>query len=429
METNYELKHKCLLVPLRVIMLVLAMVLVGFSTYAQQGKSVKVATDQQLIEAMDNPAIGTIVFEPGYYAYLDLYADQGTKVMKTQGDGNRSSTGCTYRISGQQYCYKPTDVVTDDMGNVLPGYANGEAVCGVSNTTCNSFPVPCCPNTGSGRWSVIGQPPLSDIIYYDTTQYSMQFWVNKPGQYILQYTWDPLVNPSLVEYAYVSVEYNFYGPETFDFDAPDVCGTTTLLDFAFNEGYDPGNCHVINWFVDYYPYGDPVPFPAGPVTTVEDFPFTVEDCGVVRVIARYSLPCYDNPSNCFTEIIRDIDFSCQPIADAGPDINVCNDVCYYSLVATTGLYSYSPSYGFQWVQLDGPNDLVFDNPNDLITGVCVEEPVDCPYGEYEVEFQVQNGQCYDDTNTLIRFYEQPIANAGPDQHLCNTFSFSLAAVP
>jgi hypothetical protein len=431
METNYELKHKCLLVPLRVIMLVLAMVLVGFTTYAQSGKSVRVATDQQLIEAMDNPSVMSVELDPGYYAYLDILATPGTKVMKSQGDGNRSSTGCTYYIRGDQYCYRPNDVTQDDQGNILPGYEVGEALCGVSNLTCNSFPVACCPNTGSGRWTVTSKPAGSDIIYYDTTQYSMNFWVNDPGQYILRYTWDPAVNPALVEYAYVSVEYNFFGPLNFDFTAPDVCGLTTLLDFTFDEGYDPNNCHVVSWFADYYPYGDPVPI-TGPVVTTEDYPFTVAECGVVRIIARYSIPCYANPSDCYTEVIRDIDFSCQPIADAGDDINVCNDVCYYSLVATTGLYSYSPSYGFQWVQLSGPNDLVFDDPTELITGVCVEVATDpdyCPYGEYEVQFQVQNGQCYDEDEAYLRFYEQPVAQAGPDQHLCNTFSFSLAAVP
>jgi len=42
---------------------------------------------------------------------------------------------------------------------------------------------------------------------------------------------------------------------------------------------------------------------------------------------------------------------------------------------------------------------------------------------------VQNGLCYDDDNATVRYYEQPVANAGPDQNLCNIFTFQLAAVP
>jgi hypothetical protein len=46
-----------------------------------------------------------------------------------------------------------------------------------------------------------------------------------------------------------------------------------------------------------------------------------------------------------------------------------------------------------------------------------------------VEFQVQNGECYDSDTMLIRFYEQPEAKAGVDSAFCNTFSFSLWATP
>ena len=65
----------------------------------------------------------------------------------------------------------------------------------------------------------------------------------------------------------------------------------------------------------------------------------------------------------------------------------------------------------------------------LEVGVCADELDECPDGEYEVEFQVQNGLCYDEDNTFVRFYEQPEANAGIDQVLCNTFSFTLTATP
>ncbi len=129
-----------------------------------------------------------------------------------------------------------------------------------------------------------------------------------------------------------------------------------------------------------------------------------------------------------------IEFYCQPIADAGPDVNVCNDLCYYSLVGSTGLvgcYEQSPSYAFSWVQISGPADLTFLDNNGVqveSTPVCRDEEV-CSFGEYQVQLGVVNGLCSDADTMTIRFYEQPEANAGPDQHICNTFGFTLAAVP
>jgi hypothetical protein len=426
METNYELKHKCLLVPLKVVLLVLAMVLVGFSTYAQGSKSLKVADDRGLIEAMDNPSVGTILLSPGHYVYLNIDAKEGTQVIKSQASsGNRSSSGCTYWIKGDNFCYQPNGTVYDNEGNPHYGWAYGQTTCGTINTTCLSWPVPCCPAENTGYWICTEKPAgASNPIFWAPADYIMDFLVDKPGKYKFKHVWDPAVYPAFTEYAEVETEYNFYGPLVFDFSAPDVCGTTTYIDFSFTEGFDPQNSHVIQWYIDDYPYGNPVPV-SGPQQTVVDYPFSVPECGPWQIIAIY------NPGeDCFTEVWDLVDFACQPVADAGPDINVCDETCWYSLVGSTGLYSYSPSHFWQWIQIDGPNDLVFDDPTELVTGVCVENPVeDCPYGEYQVQFQVGNGLCYDEDEAYLRFYEAPVAEAGPDQHICNTFSFSLAAVP
>ena len=427
METNYELKHKCLLVPLKVVLLVLAMALVGSPTSAQSGKSMKVANDTQLIEAMDNPSIETIVFQPGYYALLNINATTSTVLKKTQGEsGNRSSSGCTYTIRGENYCYRPTDVYEDPNQGTLIGWSYGQAEAGVINLTCLSWPVPCCPGDLSGRWSVTQKPAgASDPIYYDTTAYLMDFYVDKPGKYKFKYTWDPADNPLLTEFAEVETEYNFYGPLTLEFTAPDVCGTTTYIDFTFEEGYDPLNNHVIQWYIDFWPYGDPVPF-NGPQTTVEDWEYTAPSCGLAIISVEYTAF-----TDCFTVVSDEVEFSCEPEADAGDDVNLCDETCYYSLHATIDVYSFSPTHAYSWVQVGGTNDneLVFDEQFELVSAVCVDETAECPYGEYEVEFQVQNGLCYDEDNVFLRFYEQPTADAGIDQHICNEFAFSMGADP
>ncbi|MBP6870701.1 MAG: T9SS type A sorting domain-containing protein [Bacteroidales bacterium] len=419
METNYELKHKCLLVPLKAVLLVLAMTLIGFTANAQVGKSVRVATDQQLIEALENPAVGSVELEPGYYAYLNIQATPGTKVRRGDaGNGNRDTDGCTYFIVSYVACF--------DVEN--PGdFETQIASAGTLPDQCPNYPpVDCCPpaNPSWGTWMVVDQPTGSTVNFLlPLNEYSQIFEVNAPGVYTLAYEWD---DPTFTyEYAYVETEYFFFGPEEVELEADDVCGLTTWVDVLVDMPDD--FTYDLEWFLNDLPY-------AGP-EVAEGFWLTVDPCGLYEltlvVHTLYEGTDRDCPDS--TSII--INFACEPIADAGPDVNVCNDLCYYSLHGSTGLGEpplppYSPTYAYSWVQMSGPGTLDFDDEYALTTYVCREEfPPVCSYGEYLVEFQVQNGKCYDEDEMYLRFYQQPIADAGDDQHLCNTFSFSLNAVP
>jgi hypothetical protein len=396
METNYELKHKCLLVPLKVVLLVIAMVLVGFTTYAQQGKSMKVADNQQLIEAMNNPSVSNVVLEAGYYDFINYEAASGDVLTKGKTEGGNRDLQCLYFTIGSNVCFNPAN----------PGdFVLNEAQAGTSDLICPG----CCPGPDEGTWSVQGTPP-GNVNFLDPLNFQTIFFeVDAPGAYLLRYTWGPPYN-SLVE-----TQYFFYGPVVVDLSAPDVCGTSTTVDFDLSSVF-PDPITVVEWTLNGEPY-------AGPDASGQ-FTLDVPVCGL------YELCVTVEPSRCppVTECIT-IDFSCDPIADAGPDIDVCDDICYFSLVGSTGLYTFSPTNAWSWVQVGGPNDLVFGAQTSEVSSVCVDETADCPYGEYEVEFQVQNGQCYDEDAMILRFYEQPVADAGDDQHICNTFSFSLNAVP
>ena len=397
METNYELKHKCLLVPLKVVLLVLAMVLVGFPTFAQSGKSMKVANNQQLTEAMYNSSVSSVILAAGYYDFINYQAEDGTVLTKGKTDGGNRDLQCLYFTIGSNVCFDP-----ENPGDFVQNIAQA----GTSDAVCPG----CCPGPDEGTWSVQGTPVGATVNMLDPLNFqTMTFEVDMPGAYLMRYTWGPPYN-SLVE-----TQYYFYGPVVVDLSAPDVCGTSTLVDFTLSSVY-PDPITVVGWTLNGAPY-------AGPDAT-EQFLLEVPVCGL------YELCVTVEPSRCppVTECII-IDFSCDPLADAGPDINVCNDVCYYSLVGSTGLYTFSPNNDWSWVQIGGPNELDFEFPFEEVTAVCVDELAACPYGEYEVEFQVQNGQCYDSDSAILRFYEQPVADAGLDQHICNTFSFSLAAVP
>ena len=315
METLYGLKRKTTNRWLKLLLLLFVAVGFGVPNLNAQTKATKVANDRELIVAMDNPSITTIELAPGHYAYLDIDASFGTRVTKAKGSGgDRSSSGCTYWITGANSCFDPTNVGTPDPPHApLPGFNGLNAMAGVENATCLSFPINCCPGDFSGRWQVTLKPVGATVVFYDTTFYTMPFWVNKPGRYKLKYVWDPAVNPLLTEYAEVETEYNFFGPDSLDLSAPDVCGNTTYLDFDYIPGYDPLNTHTIQWFLDAWPYGDPQLLTGMPTASVDDFPFTVECCGLYILTVRYT--DFDIADNyCIKEVSDTIEFSCQPIA-------------------------------------------------------------------------------------------------------------------
>jgi hypothetical protein len=437
METNYVFKHKCLLVPLKAVLLVFVMLLVGFTTFAQTGKSVRVTNDEQLIEAMANPSVTTIELSAGYYAYLDYNAEDGNKVIK-QGNGDGSRGGvCTYFIIDGKFCFYPGF----DDPDLPVGYSPGNAAAGTDIAFCVPPGSDCCPPPESGYWTVSPDvdalpSPTANVIFVDPINaYFMKFGVNEPGRYLLRYVW-PATN------SYAQTEYYFYGPELVEFSAPDVCGTETELTFNYEPGYSyPGYPPTITWTIDDIPYGNPIAW-TGPSTS-GTYPFSVPECGTWKIyvtVTNLKTPAYvfegqTIPAEYCTFVVdHEVEFSCTPVADAGPDVNVCNELCVSLNGTVTVLGEISPSFAYSWINIGGPDnqELTFSPDNGVMqedVTACADELADCPYGEYEVQLQVQNGECYDDDNALVRFYEQPDANAGPDQHLCNIFTFNLAAVP
>lgn len=394
MKTNYKVKPKKSLRPLKAGLLVLAMVCFGLSTYAQQNKTVRVANDQQLQNAVENPAVRSMVIDAGYYASLQRYLGPGITAVKMDNGGNRTSD-CIYAIQESATCFDPVPPAT--------------TVCDTARAlTFDLFACGCCPGNDAGTWSVVSGPgnvtftgPLSS----DT----IEFCVDAPGAYLLRYDWGAPYN------SYVSTEYYFYGVPELNLVADDVCGLTTEVIFTYdNDFFDPNK--TVEWTLNGEPY-------AGP-TTSDTFDLTVPWCGI------WNLEVTVTPSECPPQTESTThDFSCDPIADAGPDAFICNDLCY-TLVGDDGLwFTFSNNYATVWNQLEGPADLLFENPFELTTEVCRDETADCSYGVYEVELEVLNGECLDTDTTLLTFYEQPTADAGDDFSLCADFCFSLDATP
>lgn len=434
METNYELKLKNLLVPLKAILLVLAMVLVGFTTYAQQGKAIKVANDQQLLEALKNPSVSVVELSAGYYPSVNYTAKEGTHMEKAPNGGGRN-LDCQYYIFDGNVCVPTAFVYVDPSVNEIgvdpipPGsYYLLEARAGANDPggICG-----CCPNPNTGTWSfILADSDLGggDTIYAANLPNTEEsYWyVTGPGVYSLRYSWGAPYN------SFVQTEYVFRGPNNLELDAPDVCGTSTTVDFVLDGLYSSFTFDV-DWVLHnlntnmYYPI-------TGPNATGQ---FTLDvtnygGCGQYELIAEV-FTHYDEASEdeCSTTISTTIDFSCGPQVDAGPDVWVCNDLCYSYFVADVDVAYWSPDYSYSWYQISGPGTLEFNpDPNQFVVGVCREEfPPVCSYGTYEVEFQVQNGECYAEDDKEITFYQQPTADAGTSWDICNEFTFNLNATP
>ncbi len=402
METNYKVKHKRMLLPIKQLLLLTAMVLFGLSSFAQASKTVRAANDQQLLEAMENPSVHVIVLDAGYYAYADHYYEAGTKVIKGTHGNNEIDAQCTYTIQPLPQCFPIGATSVNDT-------ATAGTIGGVGVT---------CPPDNSGKWTVASQPVGSTVNYQsDSTNYVLYFDVDTPGSYLMKYTWPSPWN------TYAQTEYFFYGaPEIQNLSALPVCGLTTQVDFTYTSGYDDPYA-VVSWTLNDVP----VNLPAVQADIDNTFDLTVPSCGI------YKLKVTVTPTRC--DPVSDsimVTFNCEPTANAGEDMEVCNDMCV-SLVGSSGLGpdSQQPGYAVSWNMLSGPagHALAFSNPTGDETDVCRDD-LPCSYGWYEVTYEVVNGECTDKDTMNLYFDELPMANAGLDFSMCWTSGpVTLDAVP
>ncbi|MFT5599889.1 MAG: gliding motility-associated-like protein, partial [Flavobacteriales bacterium] len=113
----------------------------------------------------------------------------------------------------------------------------------------------------------------------------------------------------------------------------------------------------------------------------------------------------------------------QPIANAGIDIDTCNTTGALlqgnsPLGTASGLWS-------EDANVANPSVVVFTDATDESTSITglVE-------GSYSIVWTLSNGTCLDDSDTIIvNIYDIPIADAGVDQDLCNTYTTGLTASP
>lgn len=440
METNYELKNKRILVPPKAVWMVLALVLFGLFSFAQQSMTMKVANDQQMREALENPSVNSVVFGSGFNVPYSIDYLSSIGVMRAP-NGSRSGS-CIYWIQEADTCFWDPD---DDNGWVHNFARAGS----IDWLTCL-----CCPGDDEGSWQwmltnlTYPPPPGGNLEFVSSplSEDTMEFRVDHAGVYTLRYTWGLPYN------SYAQTEYKFFTPYIYEeLSADSVCGLCTDVNVTVSSYYGHYNA---NWYwklindctgdttylvegVDFPPleeltYFDPID-PLHPVTNDTLQQETFEVCA--DYYGTWKLVTYVEGGECFSTYDTIwIEFSIEPVADAGQDAEVCDDECYM-LMGSAGWMFYdeclkADNFEVTWVQIGGPAgyELEFDNANAETTYVCREEGV-CSYGQYEIEFQVVNGECYDSDTMLLNFYEQPYADAGLDQHLCDVLCFTLDANP
>lgn len=139
--------------------------------YAQWGKTVTVANDEELVIAIGDRTVEEINLIPGQYNFIGQTIEEGdeAKILRAQ-PSNRSD--CDYFIQVGNFCV-----------NVA------------QSTTVFTFG-PGCPVPDLGFWSVVSQPAGSTVNFLDIFlnplgppphPYAINFTVNLPGEYVLRY--------------------------------------------------------------------------------------------------------------------------------------------------------------------------------------------------------------------------------------------------
>ncbi|RFS23818.1 DUF11 domain-containing protein, partial [Chitinophaga silvatica] len=153
---------------------------------------------------------------------------------------------------------------------------------------------------------------------------------------------------------------------------------------------------------------------AGATATSYDAPVVTQSTWYRRIVSSTGSGCTDAISD--TLMVR-ID-AAPTTSNAGPDQFLCN-------VTTTTLAGNQPVVGTgSWSQITGPNTALIAAVNQYNSTIS-----NLASGTYTFVWSIQNGICAASTDTvLIVIAPLPsVANAGPDQVLCNATTATLAA--
>ena len=148
---------------------------------------------------------------------------------------------------------------------------------------------------------------------------------------------------------------------------------------------------------------------------------TVSGLAVGVNILRWTVsngPCESGLS--FDEVIITVFDETNPIANAGPDQNLCTPNTTTTMAGSALIF---PATG-EWVRVSGSGNIADPtSPTTSVSGLAV--------GENVFQWTVHNGPCGPSTSDQMSIFvyddENPDANAGPDQQVCTPLTGTVLA--
>ncbi|MDQ6469847.1 hypothetical protein RB619_04255 [Flavobacterium sp. LHD-80] len=304
---------------------------------------------------------------------------------------------------------------------------------GSNQTYCDVTSVELMAGENSkGTWaltSTTGNPNDVTITQSKVNSYIANATVVPGNDYVFTFTTIPTTFPNGATCAGTSdsVNITIFSGASIDPNAgpdqtlciSDVSGTATMTG-----NMPPPDVTTAEWRFVYQPSGSVavITTPSAPLTTVTN----------LTVPGLYILEWVFQSNNCrsLSDIVR-IEMNAPPsTANAGPDDTVACQTTYKTAAVP-------PTVGIgTWTFISQPpgGTAVIDNPNSPVTTLSNINVL----GAYTLQWTVTNGPftspslCQPSSDTVtITFNDTPpsIANAGPDQELCNVTTATMAATP
>ncbi|MFC2136884.1 PKD domain-containing protein [Bacteroidota bacterium] len=194
-----------------------------------------------------------------------------------------------------------------------------------------------------------------------------------------------------------------------------ICGSQNYQLNSVAFGYTGENEGQTTWSLITKPTGGT--YTLGGAVTQASLDITVDDYGA------YSFEWIETNGTCEDRDTIYVHFYEQPTAIAGDDDEVCNSKST-SLDGAAFSYAASPNDNEgtrTWEYISGPDNTPdFGTPSSATSNVTVDN-----WGQYEFRFTETNGICSDADTVMIYFYQQPSADAGGNDEVCNSKSTIL----
>jgi len=395
---------------LPIVFLVALGLFFNLDSFAQRGSKVNVANNNELIKALENPNVTSIVItQDGYYDAIDNTAFEGNVIVKS-GNG-RGANSCTLSITKTDACFVST---------TEPNFATAATS---GDPSCPDQPDATSDPTNLYGWSVYtsagtGVASFDMTAMADRWDYNAVFNVTASGKFTLTYKWDAFNETTINVYIYDTPEITITNSATscedilftytydFGFSAAETFVTWTITDDASTTVDVTPNSNPASEVTAATFNFDPAAFP------------TLSTCGAytLNVISSNSTGCGTNDNYNF--YLYDTPTGVTAGSDQTEVCEVAPNV--YSTSVTGGFTTVScgngATPGVAWTHTGGTGagTITFGTATDNTTTVSSDA---C--GEYTLTYTVTNGDCSASDEVTVTFVALPtMVNAGTEQDVC-----------